>query len=69
MAYVKSYVTMYKYLEWVGEIPDSVKPDNRRQWIKDNVDGGEYGDTGGGDWSMDFEVEVDKEDYNKWISV
>lgn len=68
MAYVKSYVTMYSYLEWVGEIPDSVEPDNRRQWIKDNVDGGEYCDTGCGDWSLDFEDEVDEEEYNEWIS-
>lgn len=69
MAYVKSWATMYSFLEWVGEVPDDVEPSKRGQWIKDNICGGEFSNTGCGDWSWDHEpIEVDKEDYEKWIS-
>jgi hypothetical protein len=33
MATVKAYATMYSFLEWVGEIPDEIEPDDRQQWI------------------------------------
>jgi hypothetical protein len=57
MATVKAYATMYSFLEWVGEIPDEIEPDDRQQWIKDNVCGGSYENVGG-DWSYDLAPHV-----------
>jgi len=34
--------TMETYLKWEGDVPDDVPEDERRTWIKRNVDGGEF---------------------------
>ncbi len=57
MPKVKSYATMVTLLEWEGHVPDDVPEDERWVWIKENVDGGEFVDTGLGDWEWDTDVE------------
>ena len=58
MPKVKSYATMLTDLVWEGYVPDDVPEDERWLWIKDNVDGGEFVDTGLGDWDWGTDVEV-----------
>ena len=48
MPKVKSFATMETDLEWEGYIPDDVPPEEYWIWIKENVDGGEFTDTGCG---------------------
>jgi hypothetical protein len=47
MPKVRISATMETYLTWEGHVPDDVPEDERRQWIKENVDGAEFtGDDG-----------------------
>ena len=53
--------TMETYLTWEGDIPDDIPEDERRQWIKENVDGGEFWEDGGsfsGGWHLSHEVHL-----------
>ncbi len=64
MPKVKSFATMETDLEWEGYIPDDVPPEEYCDWIKENVDGGEFTDTGCGRhwvWGQDVDV-IEEED-------
>lgn len=61
MAKVRAVVTMYTDLEWFGEIPDDVRETDYFEWVKDNVDGGEYTEYGWGDWKLESVEVVDDE--------
>ena len=63
MPRVRSYAIMEVDLEWEGDVPDDVEPEDYWLWIKDNVDGGEFTDTESGSWTWGQDVEVlDDED-------
>jgi len=63
MPKVKAHATMETDLEWEGYIPDDVPPEEYWLWVKENVDGGEFTDTGcGRHWVWGQEVDVIEED-------
>ena len=62
MPKVKSFAIMETDLEWEGYIPDDVPPEKYWLWIRDNVDGGEFTDTGCGDWVWGQDVDVIDDD-------
>lgn len=61
MPRVRASATMYTDLVWVGEIPDDIPEDKHYEWVKYNVDGGEYTEDGCGDWKLEW-VEIDETD-------
>ena len=58
MPRVRATAQMITFLDWEGDVPDDVPEDQRWHWIRHNVDGGQFNDSGVGDWIMDPEVEV-----------
>jgi hypothetical protein len=55
---------METHLTWEGDVPDDVPANERRQWIKDNVDGGEFTEVGGlwyGGWYLGDDVRLIEE--------
>jgi hypothetical protein len=49
---------MISFLDWEGYVPDDIPEDEWWRWIKDNVDGGEFNDSGVGDWIWETDVEL-----------
>lgn len=58
MPKVRAYATMHNFLEWEGEIPDNIPEDERYLWVKENVDGSSFTDTGNGEWVWGVDVDV-----------
>jgi len=58
MPRVRSTAQMISFLDWEGYVPDDIPEDEWWRWIKDNVDGGEFNDSGVGDWIWETDVEV-----------
>ncbi len=55
---VKARADMISFMEWVGEVPDDIPENEIWYWIKKNIDGGDFTDTGCGDWVSNTEVEI-----------
>ena len=49
--------TMFTGMRWEGDVPASIPEDDRWDWVKNNILGGEYEQTWS-DWSLD-ELEED----------
>ena len=45
-------------MEWVGDVPDDIPEDEIWYWVRHNVDGGDFTDTGCGDWVSNTDVEI-----------
>ena len=58
MPRVRSTAQMISFLDWEGYVPDDIPEVEWWRWIKDNVDGGEFNDSGVGDWVWETDVEL-----------
>lgn len=58
MPRVRAQADMISFMEWVGDVPDDIPEDEIWYWIKHNVDGGDFTDTGCGDWVSNTDVEI-----------
>ena len=60
MVRVRSTADMITFLEWKGEVPDDIPEEERRYWIKNNIEGDEFYEPNplDGDWVWGTEVEV-----------
>ena len=58
--------TMETDLTWTGFIPDDVPEDERREWIVENVDGGDFTQDEGmwnGSWNLSHDVNLVEDDW------
>jgi len=62
MPRVKAKAEMISFLEWEGDVPDDIPENEIWSWVKYNVEGGDFKDTGCGDWISNTEVEILEEE-------
>ena len=61
---IKAYATMYIHLFGEFEAPDGLEPDELYEWVRTNVDGGDFQETGKYDWEYDYDIEILEETDN-----
>jgi hypothetical protein len=49
---------MISFMDWEGYVPDDIPEDQWWRWIKDNIEGSEFNDSGCGDWVWNTDVEL-----------
>jgi len=57
MPKVRATADMISFMDWEGYVPDDIPEDQWWRWIKDNIEGSEFNNSGVGDWVWNTDVE------------
>ena len=58
MPRVRATADMISFMDWEGYVPDDIPEDQWWRWIKDNIEGSEFNDSGCGAWVWNTDVEL-----------